>query len=356
MNEQRNWQAVLDHDLSADGKFVYAVRSTGIYCRPSCPSRRPARAQVVFFARPDDAEREGFRACRRCHPHDGAAHDRQPEWVQEACRYIESRLDEPPTLDALSAHVNVSAFHLQRTFKRATGVSPREYAESLRMDRLKTRLKEGDSVTSALYETGYGSSSRLYERAPAQLGMTPAVYRRGGTGINIHYTIVDSALGRLMVAATDKGICFVSLGDDDDALLAELRKDYPAALIEPDGRELKPWVQAIVSYLNGQPAPLDLPLDVKATAFQRRVWRELQSIPYGSTRSYADIARAVGNPNAIRAVGRACATNPVSLVIPCHRAIRSDGSLAGYRWGLERKRKLIEQERKDSAQQQKRNS
>jgi AraC family transcriptional regulator, regulatory protein of adaptative response / methylated-DNA-[protein]-cysteine methyltransferase len=200
-------------------------------------------------------------------------------------------------------------------------------------------------VTSALYDTGYGSSSRLYERAPAQLGMTPAAYRRGGAGVCIHYTIVDSALGRLLVAATGKGICFVSLGDDDTALLADLRKDYPAAQIETDGRELQPWVSAIVEYLSGQPAPLDLPLDVQATAFQRRVWRELQAIPYGSTRTYGDIANAIGNPNAVRAVSRACATNPVALVVPCHRVIRSNGSLAGYRWGLARKERLLEQER-----------
>jgi AraC family transcriptional regulator of adaptative response/methylated-DNA-[protein]-cysteine methyltransferase len=345
MNEEQKWQAVLEHNREADGAFVYGVRSTGIYCRPSCPSRRPGRAQVVFFSQPDEAERGGFRACRRCHPRDNAARDRQPEWVQAACRYIESRLDEPPSLGALSAHLHVSAYHLQRTFKRVTGVSPREYAEARRTERLKARLKDGDTVTSALYDTGYGSSSRLYERAPAQLGMTPAVYRRGGQGVCIHYTIADSALGRLLVAATGKGICFVSLGDDDTALLADLRKDYPAAQIEPDGRELQPWVRAIVEYLSGRPAPLDLPLDVQATAFQRRVWRELQAIPYGSTRTYGDIANAIGSPHAVRAVSRACATNPVALVVPCHRVIRSDGSLAGYRWGLARKEKLLAQER-----------
>jgi AraC family transcriptional regulator of adaptative response/methylated-DNA-[protein]-cysteine methyltransferase len=346
MNDEQYWQAVQRRDREADGTFVYAVRSTGIYCRPICPARRPSRAQVVFFARPEEAERGGFRACLRCHPRESVMPSGQPQWVQEACRYIEAHADETLTLNALSAQVNISVYHLQRTFKRALGVTPRQYAEAQRLARLKSRLKEGDTVTSAMYEVGYGSSSRLYERASSQLGMTPRKFRQGGEGVSIHYTIVDCTLGRLMVAATQKGICFVSLGDGDDELLAELRRDYALADIRHDPARLGPWVRAIVGFLSGQETKLDLPLDVRATAFQWRVWRELQAIPYGSTRSYRDIAAALGTPKAIRAVGRACATNPVSLVIPCHRAVRADGGLAGYRWGIARKQKLLDRERK----------
>ncbi|MEP7200219.1 MAG: bifunctional DNA-binding transcriptional regulator/O6-methylguanine-DNA methyltransferase Ada, partial [Chloroflexota bacterium] len=341
---EQQWQAVLNRDRASDGAFVYAVRSTGIYCRPSCPSRRPSRTQVVFFAQPDAAEHDGFRACRRCHPRDFATRDEQPAWVQSVCDYIEAHLDEPLTLDVLSAHVNVSAYHLQRTFKRALGVTPREYAEACRLGQLKAHLKNGDSVTSALYEAGYSSSSRLYERAPSQLGMTPTTYQRGGSGVNINYTIAKCALGRLLVAATEKGVCFVSLGDDDAALAAALQHDYPAAAIRHDAKHISAWVNAIVDYVNGKQTTLDLPLDVKATAFQWRVWRELQTIPYGRTHSYGEIAKAIGQPNAVRAVGHACATNPAALVIPCHRAVRADGTMGGYRWGVERKEKLLEQE------------
>ena len=344
MNDEQHWQAVQQRDRSADGAFVYAVRSTGIYCRPICPSRRPSRAQVVFFAGPAEAEQGGFRACLRCHPRESVMPTHQPEWVQQACRYIEDHADEPLTLDTLSAQLNVSAYHLQRTFKRAVGVSPRQYAEVQRLARLKTSLKEGETVTSALYDVGYGSSSRLYERSDSQLGMTPRAFRQGGQGVKIHCTIVDCALGRLMVAATAKGICFVSLGDDDDTLLAALRHDYPSAEIRHDAKQLGAWVRVIASYVSGHETQLDLPLDVQATAFQWRVWHELQAIPYGSTRSYRDIAVALGNPKAIRAVARACAANPVALVIPCHRAVRTDGTLAGYRWGLARKQKLLQQE------------
>ena len=346
MNDEQNWQAVQQRDRKADGMFVYAVRSTGIYCRPTCPSRRPSRAQVVFFAGPAEAERGGFRACLRCHPRESVMPAYQPEWVEQACRYIEDHAGEPVSLDTLSAHVNVSAYHLQRTFKRALGVSPRQYAEAQRLARLKLSLKQGETVTSAMYDVGYGSSSRLYERASSQLGMTPRAFRQGGKGVNIHYAIEDCALGRLMVAATEKGICFVSLGDDDAALLAALRHDYPSAELRHDANELGAWVREIASCVSGHETRLDLPLDVQATAFQWRVWRELQAIPYGSTRSYRDIAAALGNPKAIRAVARACATNPVALVIPCHRAVRSDGSLAGYRWGIARKQKLLQQEQR----------
>jgi AraC family transcriptional regulator, regulatory protein of adaptative response / methylated-DNA-[protein]-cysteine methyltransferase len=349
--EDARWQAVLARDAGADGAFVYAVRSTGIYCRPSCPSRRPGREQVRFFSMPEAAERAGYRACRRCLPRETPAQDPRVEMVQRACRCIDAHPEDPPTLADLGAQLGVSPHHLQRTFKHLVGITPHQYAAARRLGRLKAQLKEGQDVTNALYEAGYSSSSRLYERAADQLGMTPATYRRGGQGMRIRYTIVDGpALGkadsdRLLVAATERGLCFVSLGDSETALAAALSHEYPAAEISRDASDLTPWVNALVSHIGGRQPHLDLPLDVQATAFQRQVWEALRAIPYGSTRSYSEIARAIGHPAAARAVGHACATNPVAVVIPCHRAVREDGTLGGYRWGLERKRALLAQEK-----------
>jgi AraC family transcriptional regulator of adaptative response/methylated-DNA-[protein]-cysteine methyltransferase len=341
------WRAVLARDSQFDGAFVFAVRSTGIYCRPSCPSRRPRREHVVFFAAPDAAESEGFRPCRRCRPRE-QARNAQAERVQRLCRFIETRVaadpEAPLTLAALSAEAHMSPHHLERTFKRVMGITPRQYADAQRMRRLKSRLKKGDNVTTALYEAGFGSSSRLYERAPAQLGMTPATYRRGGEGMRLGYTIVPCPLGRLLVAATKQGVSAVYLGDKEGPLKRSLAEEYPRAQILRDRNGMMAWVSAILRHLRGKEPHLELPLDVQATAFQRRVWEELQKIPYGSTRSYSEVARAIGKPSAIRAVARACATNPVSIVVPCHRAVRGDGNLAGYRWGLERKRALLQHE------------
>ncbi len=352
--EDNYWQAVLARDSRSNGTFVYAVRSTGIYCNPSCPSRRPQRDQVIFFPVPEAAEQAGFRPCRRCQPKETAKPESQVELVRRACRYIEQNLDSPLSLASLSAQVHFSQYHLLRVFKRIMGITPRQYAEACRLGRLKAQLKDGEPVTRALYDVGDGSSSRLYERAPSQLGMTPTAYRRGGPGMHIHYTIVDCPLGRLLVAATAKGICAVSLGDDDTVLESALFSEYPAAEInrDGDGINLGQWVNALMSHLNGQQPHIDLPLDVQATAFQRRVWQELQAIPYGSTRSYSEVARALGQPKATRAVAHACATNPVPLVIPCHRVVREDGTLGGYRWGLERKQQLLAQEA-NVAQQEK---
>lgn len=345
--EESYWQAVLERDQSRDGTFFYGVRSTGIYCRPSCPSRRPGRDQVVFFLQPAQAEQAGFRPCRRCRPLEAANY--QAELVQQACRYIEdniTRPEGPPTLAELGQQVGLSPFHLQRLFKRVTGVSPRQYAEAYRLGQLKTRLKDQESVTGALYSAGYGSSSRLYERASESMGMTPASYRRGGPGTAIHYTVADCSLGRLLVAATGKGVCAVRLGDDDTKLKNELAQEYPAAeLYQDESSALNEWVEEILSYLTGQQPRLDLPLDIQATAFQRQVWEALRTIPYGSTRSYGEVAAALGQPKAVRAVAHACAVNPVALVIPCHRVVRQDGNLAGYRWGLDRKRALLDKER-----------
>ncbi|MFB3922335.1 MAG: bifunctional DNA-binding transcriptional regulator/O6-methylguanine-DNA methyltransferase Ada [Terriglobia bacterium] len=345
------WRGVLERDRRLDGAFVFAVRSTGIYCRPSCPSRRPARKQVTFFALPEAAERAGFRPCRRCHPRDTRAANPQAELVQRVCEYIDSNLEEPLPLRALSARVETSPFHLQRTFKRLMGISPREYADAQRMHRFKSRLREGKVITDAMYEAGYGSSSRLYERAGAQLGMTPATYRKGGRGMSVGYTIADCPLGRILVAATPRGICMVSLGNADSVLEAALVSEYPHAEIHRGDSELTKWVKSILSNLNGHERRLDLPLDIEATAFQRRVWQELRRIPYGRTRTYSEVARAIGRPRAVRAVARACATNPVPLVIPCHRVIREDGNLAGYRWGLKRKSELLRAEQNRRSEQ-----
>jgi len=344
VEENTFWRAALERNADFDGVFVFAVRSTGIYCRPSCPSRRAARKHVVFFPLADDAEAAGFRPCRRCRPREAASRNPRVELVHRVCRAIEASPDGALSLRALGARTGVSPYHLQRTFKSVMKITPRQYADSLRMEGLKRRLRQGQDVAGATYDAGFGSSSRLYERASGHLGMTPATYRRGGRGMDIGYSIVDCALGRLLVAATERGVCAVSLGDSDSVLEAALRAEYPNAQIHPDESRGK-WVSALLSHLNGSQPTLTLPVDLQATAFQRRVWEELRRIPSGATRSYSQVARAIGRPTAVRAVARACATNPVSVVIPCHRVVREDGSLAGYRWGLKRKRALLDKEK-----------
>jgi AraC family transcriptional regulator of adaptative response/methylated-DNA-[protein]-cysteine methyltransferase len=345
LEQEHWWQAVLHRDIQFDGAFVYAVRSTGIYCRPSCPSRRPGREQVVFFSLSEVAEQAGFRACRRCHPQASTVRDPQVALIQHACRYIEANLETELTLEVLAAQLNLSPHHLQRTFKRVAGITPRQYAEACRLTRFKAKIYHGETVTSALYGAGYSSSSRLYERASTQLGMTPATYRRGGVGMKIRYTVIESLLGYVLVAATEQGICSITLGDSDTLLETDLLREYPAAEINRDDAALGAWVSDILNHLRGQHPNLDLPLDVQATAFQRRVWQALRETPYGSTRSYKQVAEALGEPKAVRAVARACATNRVALAIPCHRVVREDGSLGGYRWGLERKQSLLAEER-----------
>lgn len=347
IEEDIYWQAVLAKDDRFDGIFVYSVRSTGIYCKPSCPSRRPGREQVAFFPSCPAAEAGGFRACLRCQPRETSLTDPRVRMVLRACRAIEAQVDDGTlSLERLGAELKISPHHLQRTFKSITGITPRQYAAAHRLKLFKSRIKEGAEVTGAMYDAGYGSSSRLYEKAPKQLGMTPATYRRGGKGMNINYTIVDSHLGRLLVAATARGMCAVTFGDRDDALVASLATEYPAAAIRQDETGLNEWVEGLLHYLDGTQPHLGLPLDLQATAFQSKVWEELRRIPYGETRSYKAVAEAIGQPTATRAVARACATNPVALVTPCHRVIREGGDMGGYRWGLERKRQLLEQERK----------
>jgi AraC family transcriptional regulator of adaptative response/methylated-DNA-[protein]-cysteine methyltransferase len=339
--ESGRWTAVLDRDAAADGRFVYAVASTRIYCRPTCPSRRPNRRQVRFFATPDAAEAEGYRACRRCRPRE--AQTDAVRRVREAQRYLEEHRDETVTLERLGRVVGLSPYHLQRTFKRVTGVTPRAYAGARRMERMKLRLKQGDSVTRATYDAGFSSPSRAYDQSRARLGMTPGTYKRGGRGLTVRFTTVHTALGVVLVAATERGLCSVTLGDEAGTLEATLRREFPAARIERADEELRGWAGAVVARLAGDEAER-LPLDVRGTAFQLRVWDALQGIPRGTTRSYAEVARELGQPSAARAVARACASNKLALVIPCHRVVRGDGGLGGYRWGIDRKRGLLEGE------------
>ena len=345
MDEATMWQAVLDRDTRFDGIFIYAVQSTGVYCRPGCPARRPRREQVSFFATIAEAEQAGYRACKRCRPQEALALSARVEVVERACHLIESAVDSPPSLEKLGKALAISPSHLHRLFKAVTGLTPYQYAAGHKLKKFKERVKQGDDLTTALYEAGYGSSSRLYENAASRLGMTPASYRRGGKGKEITYVIVDTLLGKLLVAATSQGICAVSFGEDDEQLKGFLRKEYPAAVLRQDDQALNGWVTALLQHLEGKQPHLALPLDLQATAFQLKVWEELRKIPYGETRTYTEVARAIGQPKAVRAVANACGANPTVLVTPCHRVVRSDGSLGGYRYGVKRKQALLEREK-----------
>jgi AraC family transcriptional regulator of adaptative response/methylated-DNA-[protein]-cysteine methyltransferase len=339
------WNAVLTREAARDGEFVFAVSSTGVYCRPSCPARRPRRGNVQFFLTPEQAEQAGYRACLRCRPK-SFSNNTESDGVKAICRFIEQHLDEPLTLDRLGKEFHQSPFHLQRRFKAVLGITPREYADSCRLRMLKRNLQAGDSVTRAMYDAGYGSSSRLYERTAAQLGMTPDKYRRGAIAAAIRYTCADSPLGRMLIAATDRGICSIQFARSDGELREGLKREFPFASRKVDEGGLQSWVSALLRHMRGKDLDSSslLPLDIRATAFQRRVWTYLQSIPFGATKSYSQVAKAIGQPSACRAVARACAANPVAVAIPCHRVVREDGSMGGYRWGIERKKTLLEME------------
>jgi len=344
VNNER-WNAVMARDSSRDGEFVFAVASTGVYCRPSCAARRPRRENVAFFSRPEQAEKAGFRACLRCKPRSFSG-DPKSDSAKEICRYIEQHLDESITLARLGKVFRQSPFHLQRRFKATLGITPREYADSCRLRLLKRNLQAGDNVTRAMYDAGYGSSSRLYEKTASQLGMTPDKYRRGAIAASIRYAIADSPLGRMLIAATDRGVCSIQFARSDGELIEGLKREFPFAARKPDDGGLQTWVAALLSKMTEREPNAALPLDIRATAFQRRVWTYLQSIPFGATRSYGQVAKAIGQPSASRAVARACATNPVAVAIPCHRVVREDGSISGYRWGVERKKALLEMEQR----------
>ncbi|MBD1843198.1 bifunctional DNA-binding transcriptional regulator/O6-methylguanine-DNA methyltransferase Ada [Cyanobacteria bacterium FACHB-63] len=342
--EEILWQAVLQRDANFDGLIFYGVRSTKIYCRPTCPSRKPNRHHVCFFDSAPSAEAAGYRACKRCTPQDVVAPNSTLAKILAVCRYLDIHVERIPTLDELGQQVGMSPTYLQRSFKEIIGVAPFQYADARRMERFKQRIQQGEPITDAVYATGYGSSSRLYEKAPKQLGMTPAVYQRFGQGEFIRYTTVQSPLGWLLVAATGRGICSVRLGETALELEQELHQEFKNAQIQSDDSELQQWVQSLSDYVSGLRALPALPIDVQATAFQLQVWEALRAIPVGMTASYSEIAQQIGRPTAVRAVARACASNSVALVVPCHRVIQKDGRLGGYRWGIERKQKLLDLE------------
>lgn len=340
------WSAVLERNRAFDGRFVYAVRSTGVYCRPTCPSRRPLVRHVRFFDSSRAAERAGFRACRRCRPRDAEAPNATECKVLAACRFLETHAGRIPTLAELGTEVGISPSHLQRVFRRMVGVSPRQYADALRVERLKKELRGGEAIAGALYQSGYGSSSRLYERTGAQLGMTPGSYRRGAPGERIRSVIVRCRLGWLLVAATERGICSVRLADRASELREELRREFAEAELVPDDGGLRAWVGAIVDSLAGPRELAALPCDVRATAFQREVWEAIRAIPRGSTLTYGELAASLGRPSAVRAVAHACARNPAALVIPCHRVVPATGGAGKYRWGSARKEELLRVEKR----------
>ncbi len=341
------WDAVARRDRTFDRSFLFGVLTTGVYCRPSCPARQALRRNVRFYATPEAAEADGLRPCLRCKPL--LVRSASAERIAKLCRYMEEHPGEPVTLGDLARRAGLTASHLQRTFKAVAGISPKEYLEARRLELLKSNLRSSANVTDAVYESGFGSSSRVYERAGAHLGMTPGQYREGGRGASISYITAQTAIGVLVIGATDRGICFLQFGRDAGEMVAALRREYPNAEITPaaapEHPQLQLWIEAIRGYLAGETSRLDLPLDVRATAFQMRVWKYLQAIPYGSLESYGEVAAGIGQPRAARAVARACASNRVALVIPCHRVIRGSGDLGGYRWGIERKRMLIDTER-----------
>lgn len=342
MENELYWKAVRANDTRFDGAFVLGVKTTGIYCKPSCRARLPKRENVDFYSSPETAESRGFRACKRCRPREVAFVDPQTEKVIKACELIER--DEFLSLEDLAAAVGSSSFHLQRSFKEIIGISPKKYAEAKRMERFREELRGGSEVVDAMYDAGFGSSSRLYEKAVENMGMTPAIYKKGGVGMKINFTIADCELGKLLVARTKRGVCSVTFGDDADSLRAGLGKEFPNAEIAEDAKDLKTAIDAILKYLAGKNRRLVLPLDLQATAFQMQVWDFLRKIPYGETRSYSEVAEAIGDKKKVRAVAQACAKNRVAVVIPCHRVVASDGKLSGYRWGVERKKKLLENE------------
>ena len=340
-------------DKAADGQFVYAVATTGVFCRPSCPAR-PARPEnMAFYVTPAEAQAAGFRPCKRCRPAEAARPDGIVERVHAVAAHIEAHMDEPITLDRLARFAGMSPFHLQRRFKAVTGVSPREYHAAKRLEVLKSGLRAGESVLTATFDAGYGSTSRLYEQVDGGLGMTPSTYRAGGAGETIVYAVRHTALGPLMMAATGRGVCFVQFGDDAGSLLERLAVEFPKAELKAarvEGNQaLDDWMEALDTHLARGGPRLELPLDLRGTAFQIRVWRFLLGVQSGEVVSYAEVARGIGAPRAIRAAASACGANRIAVLVPCHRALRGDGGLGGYRWGLERKRTLLDMERLQKA-------
>ena len=341
--DEERWQAVKRRDSTFDGTFLFAVRTTGVFCRPSCASRPAKRENVSFFSSVGEAEKAGYRACKRCRPDKLAAPDPQVQAVSQACERID-QAEEAPKLAELAASAGLSPYHFHRVFKAITGVTPKAYAAERRARRAADKLRTAETVTEAIYDAGFNSSSRFYENTDARLGMTPGAVRRGGVGAVIRFAVGEASLGAVLVAATNKGVCAIMLGDDPHALVRDLQDRFPRAELEGGDHEFERMVAQVVGLVEAPGQRLDLPLDIRGTAFQQRVWAALSAIPAGKTATYKEIARAIGQPKAVRAVARACGANPLAIAIPCHRVVRSDGDLSGYRWGVERKRKLIDRE------------
>ncbi len=348
LNDEAMWKAVVNRDESCDGQFVYAVKTTGVYCRPSCPAKRPNRDNAIFYDTTNGARQAGFRACARCRPDEDLS--KAEAVVAQVRRYIEEHLDEKLTLEKLAGVVELSPYYLQRLFKSRCELTPRQYADECRLSALKKRLSAGTQVTEAMYDAGYGSSSRLYERSAQQLGMTPGSYKKKGAGEQINFAFLGSDLGLIVLAATEKGLCFLQFGDSEEELIEALTREFSNATISKDTKALSAWLDALRHYLSKSTTSNDetieaIDVDLNGTLFQQAVWRYLRQIAPGQTKTYSEVAEAIGYPKAVRAVANACASNRIAIAVPCHRVVRNDGSLGGYRWGLQRKQELLNREK-----------
>ncbi|WP_020400655.1 bifunctional DNA-binding transcriptional regulator/O6-methylguanine-DNA methyltransferase Ada [Kordiimonas gwangyangensis] len=343
-DNEAKWRAVLSRDARADGSFYFSVLTTGVYCRPSCGARTPKRENVDFHTCPEAAEKAGFRPCKRCRPLESPAWAERQALIARACRFIEDA-ESTPVLADIAAHVGLSAYHFHRIFKEITGVTPKAYASSHRTKNVRGSLKESRTVTEAIYDAGYNANSRFYEKAQGFLGMTPKQYRAGGSGLVVRYSISPCSLGFMLMGATERGICTIQLGDNREALMDALKAEFPRATLEEATDDMNGWLKGALTLVDKGKQTLDtLPLDIRGTAFQEQVWQALRAIPEGETKTYSQVAEAIGKPKAVRAVANACANNRIAIAIPCHRVIRGDGSLSGYRWGVERKAKLLKRE------------
>jgi AraC family transcriptional regulator of adaptative response/methylated-DNA-[protein]-cysteine methyltransferase len=351
--EEKRWRAICDRDRRFDDDFVFAVTTTKIYCRASCPARRPKRKNALFFDKAVGAERAGFRACKRCHPNTASIADRNVAAIRHACKLIEEAPETPRTSE-LALAIGMSVSHFHRQFKELVGVTPKEYGAGRRVKRLQDKLYKGGRVTEAIYHEGYGSSSRAYATAKSTLGMTHSKYRSGASGMTIEFVTTKTSLGWLLVAASDEGICCIEIGDTKIELQESVVRRFPAASIAKGSKALEKWISIVANYVELPARGIDLPLHIKGTAFQRRVWRALQDIPIGETRSYTEVATSIGEPKAVRAVAQACGANAIALAIPCHRVVRTDGSLGGYRWGTDRKTTLLQREQEVSTHSRRR--
>ncbi|MCY6380292.1 bifunctional DNA-binding transcriptional regulator/O6-methylguanine-DNA methyltransferase Ada [Hoeflea prorocentri] len=343
LSENDRWQAVSQRDASADGQFVFAVRTTGIYCRPSCSSKAALRRNVAFYDSALEAETAGYRPCKRCKPEENDPSRKHSEMIAAACRMIE-QAEEPPSLEDLARHAGISRFYFHRLFKEITGITPKAYAAACRAARVRGELERGASVTGAIFDAGYNASSRFYEESDGRLGMRPTQFRDGGRDARIAFAVAESSLGPVLVAATERGVCAIDFGDDPDALVKNLQDRFPKADLVGGEPDFEQTVAAVIAQVEAPQSDFDLPLDIRGTAFQQKVWAALRAIPAGTTVSYSEVARDIGKPSAVRAVAQACGANRIAVAIPCHRVVRTDGALSGYRWGVERKRELLKRE------------